>query len=161
MLKLINAVVAGLEVTYNSFSGGGTSSALQALEISHTHYWSRDLSDPHVLDMSGGSSALSQVHFCSIRISDYCFLFLFLIKKDTEHLKDHPEHHFKATCIPCSLPVLWAALRIFDLPEVPEGRHCPLTHLSHPLMGQTALGNLLSLVRNILPCVIISMLKPV
>ncbi|XP_069988805.1 MAP kinase-activating death domain protein isoform X16 [Penaeus vannamei] len=60
MLKLINAVVAGLEVTYNSFSGGGTSSALQALEISHTHYWSRDLSDPHVLDMSGGSSALSQ-----------------------------------------------------------------------------------------------------
>ncbi|XP_047475674.1 MAP kinase-activating death domain protein-like isoform X11 [Penaeus chinensis] len=60
MLKLINAVVAGLEVTYNSFSGGGTSSALQALEISHTHYWSRDLSDPHVLDISGGSSALSQ-----------------------------------------------------------------------------------------------------
>ncbi|XP_071548982.1 MAP kinase-activating death domain protein isoform X5 [Panulirus ornatus] len=60
MLKLINAVIAGLEVTYNNYSVGGTSSALQALEISHTHYWSRDLSDPHVLDMSGGSSALSQ-----------------------------------------------------------------------------------------------------
>ncbi|XP_066959649.1 MAP kinase-activating death domain protein isoform X26 [Macrobrachium rosenbergii] len=60
MLKLINAVVAGLEVTYNNISVGGTSSALQALEISHTHYWSRDLTDPHVLEMSGGSSALSQ-----------------------------------------------------------------------------------------------------
>ncbi|XP_069171410.1 MAP kinase-activating death domain protein isoform X23 [Procambarus clarkii] len=60
MLKLINAVVAGLEVTYNNFGVGGTSSALQALEISHTHYWSRDLSDPHALEMSGGSSALSQ-----------------------------------------------------------------------------------------------------
>lgn len=61
MLKLINAVVAGLEVTYNSFGVGGMSSALQALEISHTHYWSRDLSDPHVLELSAGSSALSQV----------------------------------------------------------------------------------------------------
>ncbi|KAG0714005.1 MAP kinase-activating death domain protein [Chionoecetes opilio] len=61
MLKLINAVVAGLEVTYNAFGGGATSSALQALEISHTHYWSRDLNDPHVLELStGGSSALSQ-----------------------------------------------------------------------------------------------------
>ncbi|XP_042207479.1 MAP kinase-activating death domain protein-like [Homarus americanus] len=60
MLKLVNAVVAGLEVTYNTFGVGGTSSALQALEISHTHYWSRDLSDPHALEMSGGSSALSQ-----------------------------------------------------------------------------------------------------
>lgn len=76
MLKLINAVVAGLEVTYNSFSGGGTSSALQALEISHTHYWSRDLSDPHVLDMSGGSSALSQV---STRISEVQFGFVSLV----------------------------------------------------------------------------------
>lgn len=61
MLKLINAVVAGLEVTYNSFGVGGMSSAFQALEISHTHYWSRDLSDPQVLELSGGSSALSQV----------------------------------------------------------------------------------------------------
>ena len=65
MLKLVNAVVAGLEVTYNAFGGGSTSSALQALEISHTHYWSRDLNDPHVLEMSGGgSSALSQVCVC-------------------------------------------------------------------------------------------------
>ncbi|KAK3861391.1 hypothetical protein Pcinc_032642 [Petrolisthes cinctipes] len=61
MLKLVNAVVAGLEMSYNNFTVGGTSSALQALEISHTHYWSRDLSDTHVLEVSGGgSSALSQ-----------------------------------------------------------------------------------------------------
>lgn len=62
MLKLLTAVVSGLEVSYNSYGVGGMSSSLQVLEISHTHYWSRDLADSHLLDNSlGSASALSPV----------------------------------------------------------------------------------------------------
>ncbi|XP_047739924.1 MAP kinase-activating death domain protein-like, partial [Hyalella azteca] len=51
MLKLLGAVVAGLEATYDSCgAGGGMSSSLHVLEIAHTHYWSRDLSDGQGLD---------------------------------------------------------------------------------------------------------------
>ena len=64
MLKLLKEVISGLEVSYNNYGLGGMSSAFQVLEISHTHYWSRDLSDLHTFDTSNGStSALSQVLF--------------------------------------------------------------------------------------------------
>lgn len=51
MLKLLNAIVYGLEQSYTSNGIGGMASAIIALEIAHTHYWARDLSD-----ISGGKS---------------------------------------------------------------------------------------------------------
>jgi hypothetical protein len=62
MLKMLLAVVHGLEVTFSNFGLGGMASAFQLLEVAHTHYWSRDLNDSAALDLSGGSTAmLSQV----------------------------------------------------------------------------------------------------
>lgn len=43
MLKLLNAIVYGLEQSYTSNGIGGMASAIIALEIAHTHYWARDL----------------------------------------------------------------------------------------------------------------------
>ena len=64
MLKLLKEVIAGLEVTYMNFGLGGMSSAFQVLEISHTHYWSRDLNDLNTFDISTGSTTgLSQVSY--------------------------------------------------------------------------------------------------
>ncbi|KAF4522379.1 hypothetical protein B566_EDAN012961 [Ephemera danica] len=60
MLKVLQAAVHGLEVTYSNFGLGGMASAFQLLEVAHTHYWSRDLTEAHGLDLSGGSTMLSQ-----------------------------------------------------------------------------------------------------
>lgn len=59
MLKVIQAIVTGLEVTYANYGLGGMASAFQVLEIAHTHYWTKDLTDPAGLD----SAMLSQVIF--------------------------------------------------------------------------------------------------
>ncbi|XP_024084924.1 MAP kinase-activating death domain protein isoform X2 [Cimex lectularius] len=56
MLKVIQAVVYGLEVTYANYGLGGMASVFQVLEIAHTHYWTKDLTDPSGLD----SNILSQ-----------------------------------------------------------------------------------------------------
>lgn len=56
MLKVIQAIVTGLEVTYANYGLGGMASAFQVLEIAHTHYWTKDLSDPAGLE----SNVLSQ-----------------------------------------------------------------------------------------------------
>lgn len=45
MLKLLNAVVAGLEASFEHNGLGGMASALFGLEIAHTHYWAKDLTD--------------------------------------------------------------------------------------------------------------------
>ena len=45
MLKMLQAVTAGLEQTYINHGSGGMASAFQLLEIAHTHYWTRDVSD--------------------------------------------------------------------------------------------------------------------
>lgn len=45
MLKCLLAVAHGLEVTYNNFGLGGMASVFQLMEIAHTHYWSKDLSE--------------------------------------------------------------------------------------------------------------------
>lgn len=45
MLKCLLAVSHGLEVTYNNFGLGGMASVFQLMEIAHTHYWSKDLSE--------------------------------------------------------------------------------------------------------------------
>uniref|UniRef100_A0A146KS47 MAP kinase-activating death domain protein n=1 Tax=Lygus hesperus TaxID=30085 RepID=A0A146KS47_LYGHE len=56
MLKVIQAVTCGLEVTYANYGLGGMASAFQVLEIAHTHYWTKDLTDPAGLE----SNLLSQ-----------------------------------------------------------------------------------------------------
>ena len=55
VLKVLLAVINGLEVSLNNFGVGGLSSACRLLEISHTHYWSKDLLD----NVSHGLSATS------------------------------------------------------------------------------------------------------
>ena len=52
---MLLAVINGLEVSLNNFGVGGLSSACRLLEISHTHYWSKDLLD----NVSHGLSATS------------------------------------------------------------------------------------------------------
>jgi len=63
MLKVLQAVISGLEFTYGNFGLGGMASAFQVLEIAHTHYWTKDFSDATAFDVSGASTAaaLSQV----------------------------------------------------------------------------------------------------
>ena len=61
-LKLLLAVVAGLEQSYSNYGLGGMASAFQVLEIAHTHYWARDLTDEQRLDTGTNTTAsLSQV----------------------------------------------------------------------------------------------------
>ena len=56
MLKVLLAVISGLEVSLNNFGVGGLSSAFRLLEISHTHFWSKDLLDNVQHGLSGPSS---------------------------------------------------------------------------------------------------------
>ena len=50
-------MINGLEVSLNNFGVGGLSSACRLLEISHTHYWSKDLLDNVHHGLSGTSSS--------------------------------------------------------------------------------------------------------
>ncbi|XP_043219580.1 MAP kinase-activating death domain protein-like isoform X5 [Amphibalanus amphitrite] len=59
MLKLLLAVVSGLEHTYSEHGLGGMASAFQVLEIAHTHYWSREVREPAALATVGISAASS------------------------------------------------------------------------------------------------------
>lgn len=45
MLKILQAVVHGLEVTYGNYGLGGMASAFQLCEIAHTHYWTKELGE--------------------------------------------------------------------------------------------------------------------
>lgn len=45
MAKIVQAIVHGLEVTYENYGLGGMASVFQLHEVAHTHYWSRDVSD--------------------------------------------------------------------------------------------------------------------
>ncbi|XP_060800819.1 MAP kinase-activating death domain protein [Amyelois transitella] len=56
MLKVLQAVVHGLEHTYSNFGLGGMASVFQLAEMAHTHYWSKELAS---LDPGMGGSALS------------------------------------------------------------------------------------------------------
>ncbi|XP_053599948.1 MAP kinase-activating death domain protein isoform X4 [Plodia interpunctella] len=51
MLKVLQAVVHGLEHTYSNFGLGGMASVFQLAEMAHTHYWSKELAalEPCVL----------------------------------------------------------------------------------------------------------------
>ncbi|XP_045480868.1 MAP kinase-activating death domain protein isoform X3 [Harmonia axyridis] len=45
MAKIVQAIVHGLEVTYENYGLGGMASVFQLHEVAHTHYWSRDVTD--------------------------------------------------------------------------------------------------------------------
>lgn len=59
MLKCIQAVSVGLEHSYANFGMGGMASVYQLLEVAHTHYWSRDISESSDLSASLLSSHAS------------------------------------------------------------------------------------------------------
>ncbi|KAF5295593.1 hypothetical protein FQR65_LT10396 [Abscondita terminalis] len=52
ILKVLLAVVHGLEHTYSNYGLGGMASAFQLQEIAHTHYWSKELTDSAAVDSS-------------------------------------------------------------------------------------------------------------
>ena len=58
MLKMLQAVTHGLEQTCLNFGLGGMASAFQVLEIAHTHYWTKDLSEAQGLDLGAGSTSI-------------------------------------------------------------------------------------------------------
>jgi len=58
MLKMLQAVTHGLEQTCMNFGLGGMASAFQVLEIAHTHYWTKDLSEAQGLDLGAGGTAI-------------------------------------------------------------------------------------------------------
>jgi len=55
---MLQVVIYGLEQTYSNFGLGGMASAFQVLEIAHTHYWTKDLSEAQGLDLRGGGTAM-------------------------------------------------------------------------------------------------------
>ncbi|CAH2979758.1 unnamed protein product [Chilo suppressalis] len=60
MLKVLQAVVHGLEHTYSNFGLGGMASVFQLAEMAHTHYWSKEIAG---LEHGGmGGSALDSRH---------------------------------------------------------------------------------------------------
>lgn len=42
MLKVLQATIHGLEVSFANSGSGGVASVFYLLEIAHTHYWSKD-----------------------------------------------------------------------------------------------------------------------
>ncbi|CAH2238780.1 jg11658 [Pararge aegeria aegeria] len=58
MLKVLQAVVHGLEHTYSNFGLGGMASVFQLAEMAHTHYWSKEVAGLEHGGMAG--SALSE-----------------------------------------------------------------------------------------------------
>lgn len=60
MLKLSQACIHGLEVSFTNSNSGGLASVFYLLEIAHTHYWSKEGCD------SSTSGFDSQVGVCSL-----------------------------------------------------------------------------------------------
>ncbi|CAK1551823.1 unnamed protein product [Leptosia nina] len=55
MLKVLQAVVHGLEHTYSNFGLGGMASVFQLTEMAHTHYWSKEVAGLEQGGMGGSS----------------------------------------------------------------------------------------------------------
>lgn len=60
MLKVLQAVVHGLEHTYSNFGLGGMASVFQLAEMAHTHYWSKELAGLEQCGLPG--STLSEYY---------------------------------------------------------------------------------------------------
>lgn len=60
MLKMLQAVTAGLEQTYINHGSGGMASSFQLLEIAHTHYWTKDVSDGKFSDFASTNLSTAQ-----------------------------------------------------------------------------------------------------
>lgn len=60
MLKVLQAVVHGLEHTYSNFGLGGMASVFQLAEMAHTHYWSKELAGIEYAAGLGGASLSEQ-----------------------------------------------------------------------------------------------------
>lgn len=58
MLKCLLAMTHGLEQTYSNFGLGGMASVFQMMEITHTHFWSKDINEG--TDVSSSSMLSSQ-----------------------------------------------------------------------------------------------------
>lgn len=43
-LRMLQLVIGGLEHSFHNCGIGGMASAMQVLEIAHTHFWAKDLS---------------------------------------------------------------------------------------------------------------------
>ncbi|XP_037726703.1 MAP kinase-activating death domain protein isoform X10 [Drosophila subpulchrella] len=55
MLKCVQAIAGGLDVTFSNYGLGGMASVFELMEVAHTHYWSKEINEGS--DMS--SSLLS------------------------------------------------------------------------------------------------------
>lgn len=62
MLKCLHAIAHGLDATYSNFGLGGTASVFQMMEIAHTHFWSKDLTDGADLTASLLSSQVREIY---------------------------------------------------------------------------------------------------
>ncbi|XP_034489531.1 MAP kinase-activating death domain protein [Drosophila innubila] len=45
MLKCVQAIAAGLDVTFSNFGLGGMASVFQLMEVAHTHYWTKEINE--------------------------------------------------------------------------------------------------------------------
>lgn len=59
MLKVLQAVQHGLELTYGNFGQGGLASVFQMHQIAHTHYWTKDVAQ----DQRASSSENTRVTY--------------------------------------------------------------------------------------------------
>ncbi|XP_061705886.1 MAP kinase-activating death domain protein isoform X1 [Cydia pomonella] len=57
MLRVLQAVVHGLEHTYSNFGLGGMASVFQLAEMAHTHYWSKEVAGLEPSGMGGSAFA--------------------------------------------------------------------------------------------------------
>lgn len=52
MVKCLQATAHGLDATYSNFGLGGMASVFQMMEIAHTHFWSKDITESTDLSTS-------------------------------------------------------------------------------------------------------------
>ncbi|XP_075545658.1 rab3 GDP-GTP exchange factor isoform X1 [Dermacentor variabilis] len=60
-LRMLQLVIGGLEHSFHNCGIGGMASALQVLEIAHTHFWAKDLSAEAGMQESVSSSARGSI----------------------------------------------------------------------------------------------------
>ncbi|XP_077518328.1 rab3 GDP-GTP exchange factor isoform X3 [Amblyomma americanum] len=60
-LRMLQLVITGLEHSYHNCGMGGMSSALQILEIAHTHFWTKDLGSEAGMQESASSSVRGSI----------------------------------------------------------------------------------------------------